>query len=113
MGKDKFQRGAQANEIVQYTIPSQGTGQRTEDSHNAEDGPQTQDTQDILEALRGTRIALEGKMDTMAMDINNHLRLGFRKVAERVTSTEGEVADIQNIVRTLSATMETLQSEVT
>ncbi|KAJ1169900.1 hypothetical protein NDU88_001788 [Pleurodeles waltl] len=51
-------------------------------------------------------------MDTMAMDIN-HLRLDLCKVAERVTSTEGEVDELPNKVCTLQATMETIQSDVT
>ncbi|KAJ1100488.1 hypothetical protein NDU88_005573 [Pleurodeles waltl] len=112
MGKGKLQRGTQANKIVQYTFPGQEAGQRTENPHTLEDRPQRQDTQDILEAIRGTRTALQRKMDVMAMDIN-HLRFNLHKVAKRVTSIEGEVTDLQNKVCTLQATMETLRSKAT
>ncbi|KAJ1195792.1 hypothetical protein NDU88_005060 [Pleurodeles waltl] len=113
MGRDKLQRGAQVDKIVQYTIPGQGSGdRRTEDPPNMEERPQTQDTHEILEVMQGTRVALEAKMDTMAMDIN-HLRLDLRKVAVRVMSTEGEIDELQNKICTLQATIETLQSEAT
>ncbi|KAJ1141956.1 hypothetical protein NDU88_008284 [Pleurodeles waltl] len=43
-------------------------------------------------------------MDTMAMDIK-HLRLDLRKVVERVTTTETEVATLQNTARELQTTL--------
>ncbi|KAJ1144497.1 hypothetical protein NDU88_010796 [Pleurodeles waltl] len=113
MEKDQLQRGAQANKIVQYTVTGQETGDREEERQRSpHKRPQAQDTQEILEAICGTRVALECKMGTMAMDIN-HLRLDLCKVAERVTSTEEEVIELKGKVQTLQATVDTLQSAAT
>ncbi|KAJ1185540.1 hypothetical protein NDU88_002332 [Pleurodeles waltl] len=86
---------------MQYPTP--GRGLSPAEGQDAPTQP-SQDTTDILEAIKGIREALEHKMDTMAIDIN-HLHLDIRKVVERITNTEEEV-------KTLWAMVEELQTKV-
>ncbi|KAJ1174315.1 hypothetical protein NDU88_006137 [Pleurodeles waltl] len=62
----------------------------------------SQDTADILEAIKGSQEALEKKKNTMAIDIN-YLHLDRRKVVERVKNTEEEVLTVQVAVGELQA----------
>ncbi|KAJ1184676.1 hypothetical protein NDU88_001479 [Pleurodeles waltl] len=109
MVKDKPVKLSQSNTIVQYTISGQDKQKPCQDAlMPVEREGSTQGTAEILEAIRGSREALEMKMDTMAMDVN-HLRLDVQKVAERVTTVAEEVASLQTTVQELQAKVATLE----
>ncbi|KAJ1153596.1 hypothetical protein NDU88_006355 [Pleurodeles waltl] len=69
-------------------------------------------TVESLVAIQGSRQMLETKMDAMSMDIN-HLRLDLRKVADRVMSTEEDVASLKQEMKGLQAVVSGLKCSVT
>ncbi|KAJ1205703.1 hypothetical protein NDU88_001131 [Pleurodeles waltl] len=113
MLKGKPQTGEQANKIVQYKLPGLvphkvGQGVQT----NLEQREPPHGTAEIRDAIRGSRVVLETKMDLKTMDIN-HLRLDLRKVVERVTTTKEEVTTLLKTVHDLQATVAGLKCSAT
>ncbi|KAJ1121758.1 hypothetical protein NDU88_000277 [Pleurodeles waltl] len=62
--------------------------------------------------IQGCHIALEGKMDTVAMEIN-HLGLDLQKVADRTTAVDNNVDYLKKYVQSLRAEVEGLKCSTT
>ncbi|KAJ1099925.1 hypothetical protein NDU88_005018 [Pleurodeles waltl] len=71
----------------------------------------SRDTSEILAAIQISRIALENKVDFLAMDIN-HLRLDLHKVGNRVTGEEKEITALQRNLTELLKEIDTLKANL-
>ncbi|KAJ1091260.1 hypothetical protein NDU88_004387 [Pleurodeles waltl] len=59
---------------------------------------------EILTAIQGSRVALEGKIETVAVEVNL-LRADLRKVSDKVKVVEGSIVELQAEVGTLRKQM--------
>ncbi|KAJ1127535.1 hypothetical protein NDU88_005934 [Pleurodeles waltl] len=59
---------------------------------------------DELAAIQGTQVALEGKIESIALEVNL-LRADHRKVSDKVKVAEGSIAELQSEVGTLRTQM--------
>ncbi|KAJ1100123.1 hypothetical protein NDU88_005212 [Pleurodeles waltl] len=109
MGKEKSEKGAQSNEIMQYTTTGRGS-HTSEGTDTPDQQESSHDTTNILEAIRGFREALENNMGTMAMD-TNHLSLDLCKIMKKVTTTEKEVATLSTTVQEMQTTISELKKD--
>ncbi|KAJ1179102.1 hypothetical protein NDU88_004338 [Pleurodeles waltl] len=66
---------------------------------------------ELLAAIHGTRVALEGKIETVAVEVNR-LQADFRKVSNKVKVAEGSIVDLQTEVGTLRKQMAQVTSTV-
>ena len=113
MGKDRPVRPSQTNTMAQYTTPRLGTlrAAKQDQSGSSEvphDGDSGMDTNrgeepsraDIIEAIKGSREALEGQIRGVSVEVNL-LRTDLRKVADKVHTAEADIAQLQTEVKTL------------
>ncbi|KAJ1157271.1 hypothetical protein NDU88_009986 [Pleurodeles waltl] len=66
---------------------------------------------EILAAIQGSRVALEGKIETVAVEVNV-LREDLRKVSDKVKVAEGLIVELQAEVGTLCKQMAQASSTV-
>ncbi|KAJ1160565.1 hypothetical protein NDU88_001061 [Pleurodeles waltl] len=99
MGRHKRTDALQGNTMQQYTKPvvllqrvvrlevsgdAVGTPLNTKEPSRVE----------LLTAIQGSQVALEGKIETVAVEVNL-LRAELRKVADKVKVAEGSIAELQ------------------
>ncbi|KAJ1174588.1 hypothetical protein NDU88_006408 [Pleurodeles waltl] len=93
---------SQGNTMEQYTTPAPlpqcqtqlgGTGDGLSASTNTEEPSRAE----ILAAVQGSRVALEGKIETVAVEVNL-LRADLRKVSDKVKVAEGSIVEQQTEV---------------
>ncbi|KAJ1117519.1 hypothetical protein NDU88_005718 [Pleurodeles waltl] len=109
MGRHKQTDASQGNTMEQYTTPvvlpqcvarlevsggAVGTPLNTKEPSRAE----------LLAAIQGSRVALEGKIEMVAVD-SNLLRVDLRKVSDKVKVAEGSIAELQTEVGSLRKQM--------
>ena len=102
MGKDKTPRLSQSNTITQYTTPRQQTHRITRQGDTGDTSPDTQEPSraDLMEAIRGSREALETQIAGVSIEVNL-LRADLRKVSDKVTTAEDNITSLQTEVRHL------------
>ncbi|KAJ1183557.1 hypothetical protein NDU88_000375 [Pleurodeles waltl] len=66
---------------------------------------------ELLAAIQGSRVALEGKIETVAVEVNL-FRADLRKVSDKVKVAEGSIVDLQTEVGTLRKQMVQATSKV-
>ncbi|KAJ1148574.1 hypothetical protein NDU88_001402 [Pleurodeles waltl] len=66
---------------------------------------------ELLAAIQGSRVALEGKIETVVVEVNL-LRADLRKVSEKVKVAEGSIAKLQTEVGSLRKQMMQVSSTV-
>ncbi|KAJ1199842.1 hypothetical protein NDU88_003674 [Pleurodeles waltl] len=66
---------------------------------------------ELLASIHGARVALEGKIETVAVKVNL-LRADLRKVSDKVKVVEGSIVDLQTKVGTLRKQMAQITSTV-
>ncbi|KAJ1198313.1 hypothetical protein NDU88_002155 [Pleurodeles waltl] len=66
---------------------------------------------ELLAAIQASRVALEGKIETMAVEVNL-LRADLRKVSDKVKVAEGSIVDLQMEVCALRKQMMQVTSTV-
>ncbi|KAJ1081843.1 hypothetical protein NDU88_002016 [Pleurodeles waltl] len=105
MGHQKRTDTSQGNTMEQYTTPvvfPQRTS-RLEVSGDAACTPLNAgepSQAELLVAIQGSRVALEGKIETVTVEVNL-LRADLRKVSDKVKVVEGSIAELQSEVGTL------------
>ncbi|KAJ1191839.1 hypothetical protein NDU88_001154 [Pleurodeles waltl] len=109
MGQHKQIDTSQGNTMEQYTTPvplpqhparSQGSRDDTKPSAN----PEAPSRAELLAAVQGSRVALEGKIETVAVEVNL-LRADLRKVSDKVKVAEGSIVALQMEVGALRKQM--------
>ncbi|KAJ1210701.1 hypothetical protein NDU88_006063 [Pleurodeles waltl] len=55
---------------------------------------------EILTTIQGSRVALEGKIETVAVEVNLH-RADLRKISDKVKMAEGSIMELQTEVGVL------------
>ncbi|KAJ1208285.1 hypothetical protein NDU88_003671 [Pleurodeles waltl] len=116
MGCHKQTDASQGNSLEQYTTPvalPQRTA-RLEVNGDAASTPLSAgepSQMELLAAIQGSRVALEGKMETVAVEVNL-LRADLRKVSDKVKVAEGSIAELQSMVGTLWTQMAQATSTV-
>ncbi|KAJ1171484.1 hypothetical protein NDU88_003345 [Pleurodeles waltl] len=101
---------------------SDGPAPRTQQAQSNSGAPQdlsmsailaahTQKFDKILRAVQSVKSTLEPKIDTLCIDMG-HLRKEHKKLKERVTSMEGEVAEMGSPFATTTQHIRDLQREV-
>ncbi|KAJ1092772.1 hypothetical protein NDU88_005882 [Pleurodeles waltl] len=66
---------------------------------------------ELLAAIQGARVALEGEIETVAVEVNL-LRADLRKVSDKVKVAGGTIVDLQTEVGTLRKQMAQVSSTV-
>ncbi|KAJ1171573.1 hypothetical protein NDU88_003434 [Pleurodeles waltl] len=79
----------QGNTMEQYTTVG-GTEEGQSGTMPAEEPSRAK----ILAAIQGSRVALEGKIETLAVEVNL-LRADLRKVSDKVKVAEGSIVELQ------------------
>ncbi|KAJ1164768.1 hypothetical protein NDU88_005202 [Pleurodeles waltl] len=100
---------SQGNTMEQYTtaVPTPLSVIRVAGSDGGQSGllPVEELSQaEILAAIQGARVALEGKIETVAVEVNL-FRADLRKVSDRVKVAEGSIVELQAEVGTLRKQM--------
>ncbi|KAJ1109130.1 hypothetical protein NDU88_006495 [Pleurodeles waltl] len=72
----------------------------------------TPTAEELLASIQGSRVALAGKMDLIAFEIN-HLRMDLRKVADQTTAVEDYVNVLKQEVKSLRARVAGLKCSAT
>ncbi|KAJ1130617.1 hypothetical protein NDU88_008968 [Pleurodeles waltl] len=116
MGRHQQTAPLQGNTMEQYTTPMLLPQRQTRMGELGEalDAPATagEPTRaDLLAAIRGTRVALEGKIEMVAVEVNL-LRADLLKVSDKVKVEEGCIVDLQTGVGTLRKQMAKVTSTV-
>ncbi|KAJ1110345.1 hypothetical protein NDU88_007698 [Pleurodeles waltl] len=105
MGRHKGIALLQGNTMEQYTTPvplpqrltrSEGCGDNVRVLTNSEEPSRAE----LLAAIQGSRVALEGKIETMAVEVNL-LRADLWKVSDKVKVAEGSIVELQTEVGAL------------
>ncbi|KAJ1209137.1 hypothetical protein NDU88_004515 [Pleurodeles waltl] len=107
MGHHKGMDSSQGNTMEQYTTPvaPHWWPAGLEVSGDAAGAPLSAgepSRAELLAAIQGSRVALEGKIETVAVEINL-LRADLRKVSDKVKVAEGSIAELQSEVGTLQS----------
>ncbi|KAJ1211280.1 hypothetical protein NDU88_006641 [Pleurodeles waltl] len=107
MGRHKWTDPSQGNTMEQYTAPVAPLRRtaRLEVSEEAAGAPLSggePSRAELLVAIQGSRLALEGKKETVAVEVNL-LIADLRKVSDKVKVAEGSIAELQTEVGTLRA----------
>ncbi|KAJ1166112.1 hypothetical protein NDU88_006521 [Pleurodeles waltl] len=77
-----------------------------------ETAPEEPSQTDLMEVIQGSRVALEGKIQTVAIEVTL-LHAVLRKVSDKVCIAEGMIADLLSKVATLIQQMTTDNSKTT
>ncbi|KAJ1126810.1 hypothetical protein NDU88_005216 [Pleurodeles waltl] len=105
MGRHRRTDVSQGNTMEQYTtvVPTLQRVTRLGGSDDSQSGllPAEEPLRvEILAAIQGSRVALEGKIETVADEVNL-LRVDLRKVSDKVKVAEGSIVELQAEVGTL------------
>ncbi|KAJ1126245.1 hypothetical protein NDU88_004653 [Pleurodeles waltl] len=109
MGQHWGKDASQGNTMEQYTTPvplpqrparSEGSG----DDMRVPANPEEPSRVELLGAIQGSRVALEGKIETAAVEVNL-LRADLRKVSDKVKVMEGSIVELQMEVGVLRKQM--------
>ncbi|KAJ1128021.1 hypothetical protein NDU88_006413 [Pleurodeles waltl] len=109
MGQHRKADVLQGNTMEQYTT-AVATRQRVTRVAGSDDGqsgllPVGELSQaEILAAIQGSRVALECKIETVAVEVNL-LRADLRKVSDKVKVADGSIVELQAEVGTLRKQM--------
>ncbi|KAJ1100110.1 hypothetical protein NDU88_005199 [Pleurodeles waltl] len=109
MGRHKRMDPSQGNTMEQYTNPVP-LPQRPAQADGSRDGVRVPVTSDelshmeLLAAIQGSRVALEGKIETVAVEVNL-LQADLLKVSDKVKVAEGSIVELQTEVGTLRKQM--------
>ncbi|KAJ1215373.1 hypothetical protein NDU88_002982 [Pleurodeles waltl] len=116
MGRQRRTEASQGNTMEQYTtavaLPQQLA--RSEVSGDVADMPLSAGELSravLLAANQGSRVALEGKIDTVAVEVNL-LRADLRKVSDKEKAAEGSIMELQSEVGILRMQMAQATSTV-
>ncbi|KAJ1132065.1 hypothetical protein NDU88_010395 [Pleurodeles waltl] len=82
--------------LMQHATRLGGTDEGQRGMTPAEEPPQAK----ILAAIQGSRVALVGKIETVAVEVNL-LRADLRKVSDKVKVAEGSIVELQTEVGAL------------
>ncbi|KAJ1112839.1 hypothetical protein NDU88_001100 [Pleurodeles waltl] len=113
MGHHKWMDASQGNTMEQYTTPMvvPQRGARLEVSGDAVGTPLNTDKPsraELLVAIQGSRVALEGKIESVVVEVNQ-LQADLLKVSDKVkvaAGAEGSIAELQTEFGTLRKQME-------
>ncbi|KAJ1194187.1 hypothetical protein NDU88_003482 [Pleurodeles waltl] len=116
MGRHRGTEASWGNTMEQYTTPVAPLQRqaRSEVSGDVADAPSSAgepSRKELLAAIQGSRVALEGKIETFALEVNL-LRADLRKVSNKVKAAEGSIAELQSEVGTLRTQMAQATSTV-
>ncbi|KAJ1129720.1 hypothetical protein NDU88_008086 [Pleurodeles waltl] len=116
MGRHRQTTPSQGNTMEQYTTPTPLPQHQTRMGGSAEAlvVPATAEEPlyaEILAAIQGTRVALGGKIEMVAVEVNI-LRKDLCKVSDMVKVAEGSIMDLQTEVGTLRKQMTQVTSTV-
>ncbi|KAJ1123013.1 hypothetical protein NDU88_001486 [Pleurodeles waltl] len=109
MGRHRQSTPSQGNTMEEYTTPTLlpqrqtrtgGSGEALEEPTTAGEPTRAE----LLAAIQGARVALDGKIETVAVEVNL-LRADLRKVSDKVKVAEGSIVDLQTEVGTLCKQM--------
>ncbi|KAJ1105911.1 hypothetical protein NDU88_003314 [Pleurodeles waltl] len=109
MGRHQRTDVSQGNTMEQYTtvVPTPQRDTRLAGSEDGQSGllPAEELWQaEILAAIQGSRVALEGNIETVAVKVNL-LRADLRKVSDKVKVAKGSIVELQVEVGTLRKQM--------
>ncbi|KAJ1092734.1 hypothetical protein NDU88_005844 [Pleurodeles waltl] len=116
MGWHKRTDASQGNTMEQYTTPvplpqrparSEGSGDDTRPPVNPEEPSHAE----LLSAIQGSRVALEGKIETVAVEVNL-VWADLQKVSDKVKMVEGSIVELQTEVGALRKQMVQANSTV-
>ncbi|KAJ1188134.1 hypothetical protein NDU88_004899 [Pleurodeles waltl] len=102
--------------MEQYTTPvslpqrparSEVSGEVADEASSAGEPSRSE----LLAAIQGSRVALEGKRETVAVEVNL-LRADLRKVSNKVKAADGTISELQSEVGTLRTQMAQATSTV-
>ncbi|KAJ1170444.1 hypothetical protein NDU88_002321 [Pleurodeles waltl] len=102
--------------MEQYTTPAPGSQSQThmEGPGGVLEAPapvEEPSRAELLAAVQGSRVVLEGKIEAVAVEVNL-LRTDLRKVSDKVKVAEGSIVDLQAEVNTLRKQMAQVTSTV-
>ncbi|KAJ1196930.1 hypothetical protein NDU88_000793 [Pleurodeles waltl] len=105
MGRHRQAATLQGNTMEQYTTPvplpqCQTCSGESGDVLSMPVTAEEPSRAELLAATQGSRIALEGKIETVAVEVNL-LRADFQKVSDKVRVAEGSIAELQTDVGAL------------
>ncbi|KAJ1177080.1 hypothetical protein NDU88_002344 [Pleurodeles waltl] len=109
MGQNWQEETLQGNTMEQYTTPAPlphrqprlgGSGDGLSTPVTTEEPSRAE----ILAAIQGSRVAIEGKIETVAVEVNL-LRADLRKVSDKVKVAEGSIVELQTEVGALRKQM--------
>ncbi|KAJ1198395.1 hypothetical protein NDU88_002236 [Pleurodeles waltl] len=109
MGRHKWTDTSQGNTMEQYTtlVPLPQRPARSEGSGDAMRvpvNPEEPSHAELLAATQGSRVALEGTIETVAVEVNL-LWADLRKVSDKVKVAEGSIVELQTKVGALRKQM--------
>ncbi|KAJ1177503.1 hypothetical protein NDU88_002758 [Pleurodeles waltl] len=107
MGHPKRMDPSQGNTMEQYTTPVPllqcvARSEVSGDDMRAPLNPEKPSCAELLAAIEGSRVALEGKIETVAVNL---LWVDFRKGSDKVKVTEGSIVELQTEVGALRKQM--------
>ncbi|KAJ1087688.1 hypothetical protein NDU88_000854 [Pleurodeles waltl] len=105
MGRHKRTDGSQGNTMEQCTTPVAAPRRPAElevsgDPAGAPLSACEPSRTELLAAIQGSRVALEGKIETVAVEVNL-LRADLWKMSDKAKVAEGSIAELQSEVGTL------------
>ncbi|KAJ1136850.1 hypothetical protein NDU88_003264 [Pleurodeles waltl] len=109
MGHHKRTDASKGNTMEQYTTPVPlpqrvGRSEVSGDDMRAPQNPEEPSHSELLAAIQGSRVALEGKIETVAVKVNL-LQADLRKVSDKVKVAEGSIVELQTEVGALGKQM--------
>ncbi|KAJ1130649.1 hypothetical protein NDU88_009000 [Pleurodeles waltl] len=117
MGRHRRADVLQGNTMEQYTtvVPISQRAARLGGTDEGQSGMTTAEElsqAEILATIQGSRVALEGKIETEVAVEVNLLRADLRKVSDKVKVAEGSIMELQTEVGTLPKQMVQASSTV-
>ncbi|KAJ1119544.1 hypothetical protein NDU88_007729 [Pleurodeles waltl] len=99
MGRHKLTDASQGNTMEQFTTPvplpqSPVRSERSRDDMRAPANPEEPSHVELLAAIQGSRVALEGKIENVAVEVNL-LWADLQKVSDKVKVVEGSIVEPQ------------------
>ncbi|KAJ1140705.1 hypothetical protein NDU88_007050 [Pleurodeles waltl] len=99
MGRHKRTDPSQGNTMEQYTIPvplpqNPARSEWSRDAMRVPLDPEEASHAELLAAIQGSRVALEVKLETVAVEVNL-LRADLLKVSDNVKVAEGSIVELQ------------------
>ncbi|KAJ1165779.1 hypothetical protein NDU88_006196 [Pleurodeles waltl] len=99
MGRHKRTDISKGNTMEQYTTPLPLPHRPARSDENVDNmrvpvNPEEPSRAELLAAIQGSKVALEGKIETVAVEVNL-LRADLRKVSNKVRVAEGSIVELQ------------------